>query len=210
MTNIRYDYFRNLYTEILNKYFPVKERYARANPVLFKTKELNKVILKQSTPCNIFQNQTNYDGYWHASFTQCLTCTYLQIHNFFYNTPWFNCWILIHFLLKKWCKINYYCFQQIIIINAFNFPFFAKWKNFTPQKSSTSHLITMKVKINASIKCSTWSICIPESLPLCKAIIFSNCYINVRFVSSPTHFLWLHVRKLSDLSDLLNDLLSCS
>lgn len=63
MTNIRYDYFRNLYTEILNKYFPVKERYARANPVLFKTKELNKVILKRSTPCNIFQNQTNYDGY---------------------------------------------------------------------------------------------------------------------------------------------------
>ena len=63
MTNIRYDYFRNLYTEILNKYFPVKERYARANPVLFKTKELNKVILKQSTPCNIFQNQTNLDGY---------------------------------------------------------------------------------------------------------------------------------------------------
>ena len=48
INNIEYQYFLNVFIEILNKHAPMKTKYLRANQGKFTTKGLHKAIMKRS------------------------------------------------------------------------------------------------------------------------------------------------------------------
>ena len=48
INNIEYQYFLNVFIEILNKHAPMKTKYLRANQRKFTTKGLHKAIMKRS------------------------------------------------------------------------------------------------------------------------------------------------------------------
>ena len=54
LNNIEYQHFLNIFTEILDKHAPKKQKSLRANQGRFMTKELHKAIMKRSRLRNIF------------------------------------------------------------------------------------------------------------------------------------------------------------
>ena len=54
LNNIEYQHFLNIFTETLNSYAPMKQKYIRANQGKFMTKHLHKAIMKRSRLRNKF------------------------------------------------------------------------------------------------------------------------------------------------------------